>query len=84
MSINQNLNEIIELHEDILGELHHVVPHSEYSQVDYTQISAAAVDGEHRLLTNAIGDISWLQNIPGMTAEAHIAAEAARVFGRKV
>jgi hypothetical protein len=52
--------------------------------VDYTQSSAAAADREHRSLTNAISDISWLQKIPGMTAEARIAAEVARVFGQKV
>jgi hypothetical protein len=82
MSINQNLNEIIELHEEILGELHRVVPHSEYSQVDYTHSSV--VMAANRLSTNAIGDISWMQKIPGMTAEARIAAEVTRVFGQKV
>lgn len=52
--------------------------------MDYTQCSAAVADKEHRPLINAIGDISWLQNIPGMTAEARIAAEVAIVFGQKV
>jgi len=83
-SINQNLCEIIELHEEILGELHRVVPNSEYSQLDYIQSSALMADKEHRPLTNAIGDTSWLQKIPGLTAEAHIAAEVARIFGQKV
>lgn len=33
-SINRNLTEIVELHETILGELHRVVPHSEYTQFE--------------------------------------------------
>ena len=31
-SINRNLNEIVELHEELLGDLHRVIPHSEYTQ----------------------------------------------------
>jgi len=31
-SINRNLNEIVELHEELLGDVHRVVPHSEYTQ----------------------------------------------------
>jgi hypothetical protein len=89
-SINQNLNEIVELHEDILGELHRVVPHSEYSQMIYTQESATLTDQELRpwrgitVVLKPTGDFSRLQKLPGMTAEASIAADVARVFGQKV
>jgi hypothetical protein len=31
MAIQQNVIEILQLHEDILGELHKVVPHAEYT-----------------------------------------------------
>jgi hypothetical protein len=31
-SINHNLTEIVQLHEEILGELHRVIPDSEYTQ----------------------------------------------------
>jgi hypothetical protein len=33
-SINRNLNDIAELHEELLGDLHRAVPHSEYTQVN--------------------------------------------------
>ncbi|GJN72941.1 hypothetical protein PLICBS_007017 [Purpureocillium lilacinum] len=33
-SINQNLADIIELHEEILGEVQRLIPHSEYTQVE--------------------------------------------------
>ncbi|PHH87009.1 hypothetical protein CDD83_9425 [Cordyceps sp. RAO-2017] len=36
-SINKNLTEIVELHEEILGELHRAVPHSEYTQPQWLQ-----------------------------------------------
>lgn len=30
------------------------------------------------------GDLSWLQKIPGMTAEASVGADVANVFGKRV
>jgi len=83
-SITQNLNEIIELHEEILGELHRIVPHSEYSQADFNRRSMIVVDRDSRPSMKAIGDISWMHKIPGMTAETLVAAEVAKIFGQKV
>lgn len=89
-SINVNLNDIVELHEEILGELHRVVPHSEYSQ---------AGSADRTLSTRANGHNRWrsldavpehaagaacLQKIPGMTAEPNVAVAVARIFGNKV
>ena len=89
-SINRNLNEIIELHEELLGDLHRVVPHSEYTQPDYHQSSLSLLPkGHHRWRSldavpeNGHGS-SWLQKIPGLTAEPRVAAEVARIFGSKV
>ena len=89
-SINRNLNEIVELHEDLLGDLHRVVPHSEYTQFDCAEPGLTTVStGHHRwrsldAVPENAGNGSWLQKVPGMTAEPKIAAEAAKVFGKKV
>lgn len=86
LSINQNLVEIVELHEELLGDLHRVVPHSEYSQASYTLPPVV----RHRRLrsidsiSESSRDLSWLQGIPGLMVEASIAAEVAKVFGKKV
>ena len=89
-SINRNLNDIAELHEELLGDLHRAVPHSEYTQVNCavpTQTPAAK--GHHRWRSldavpeNTTG-IAWLQKVPGMTAEPKVAAAVAGVFGKKV
>ncbi|TVY42298.1 hypothetical protein LSUB1_G001051 [Lachnellula subtilissima] len=89
-SINKNLNEIIELHEELLGDLHRVVPHSEYTQPNYHQSSLSLLPkGHHRWRSldavpeNGHGS-SWLQKIPGLTAEPRVAAEVARTFGSKL
>jgi hypothetical protein len=88
-SINRNLNEIVELHEDLLGDLHRVVPHSEYTQpISVESNLSAPSNGHHRWRSlDAVPEHTsgtWLQKIPGMTAEPKIAAEVARVFGKKV
>ncbi|KAI1007815.1 hypothetical protein K3495_g425 [Podosphaera aphanis] len=89
-SINRNLNEILELHEELLGELHQAVPHSEYTQINCIVPSFRTSSGGHQrwhsldaVPENTSGS-SWLQKIPGMTAEPKIAAEVARVFGKKI
>ncbi|TVY45114.1 hypothetical protein LOCC1_G002604 [Lachnellula occidentalis] len=89
-SINRNLNEIIELHEELLGDLHRVVPHSEYTQPDYHESSLPLLPNGHRrwqsldaVPENGRGS-SWLQKIPGLTAEPRVAAEVARIFGSKL
>jgi hypothetical protein len=87
-SINRNLNDIVELHEELLGDLHRVVPHSEYAQ-STARVQALPANGHHRWRSldavpeNTTG-ANWLQKIPGMTAEPKVAAQVARVFGKKV
>ncbi|KAH8905506.1 Dbl homology domain-containing protein [Coniochaeta sp. PMI_546] len=91
-SINQNLTDIIQLHEDLLGDLHRVVPHSEYSQLDAPPTSAKLERGSqgHRRwksLDAVLEDktsLSLLQEIPGMTTEAQVAAEVAKVFSKQM
>jgi hypothetical protein len=88
-SINRNLNEIVELHEELLGELHRVVPHSEYTQpIPVETTLPGSANGHHRWRSlDAVPEDksgTWLQKIPGMTAEPKVAAEVARVFGKKV
>ncbi|KAK8239174.1 hypothetical protein HDK77DRAFT_463100 [Phyllosticta capitalensis] len=34
MSIHRNVSQLVQLHEDLLGELHRIIPNSEYSQDD--------------------------------------------------
>ena len=89
-SINRNLNEIVELHDELLGNLHRAVPHSEYTQLfpgDQKLPQAARSHHRWRSLDavpeHTTGDL-WLQKIPGMTAEPKVAASVARVFGQKV
>lgn len=89
-SINRNLNDIVELHEEILGDLHRVVPHSEYTLPDYNLPTLSPPsNGHHRwqsldAVPENTNSLSWLQKVPGMTAEPNVAAEVARVFGNKV
>ncbi|KFY50220.1 hypothetical protein V496_09523 [Pseudogymnoascus sp. VKM F-4515 (FW-2607)] len=88
-SISRNLSEIVELHDELLGDLHRVVPHSEYTQPDYIHNLASEKKGHHRwsslgAVPENSGDLSWVQKIPGMTAEAQIAADVAKVFGKRM
>jgi hypothetical protein len=89
-SINGNLNEIVELHENILGDLHRVVPHSEYTQANsYAEARLSTPASGHNrwrsldAVPEHAGGSTWLQKIPGMTAEPKIAAAVARIFGNK-
>lgn len=78
------------MHDGILGDLHRIVPHSEYTQKDFVEpTSAPTVRGHHRWRSlNAVPeDIAgslWLQKIPGMTADPRVAAEVANAFVKKV
>jgi hypothetical protein len=88
-SINRNLNEIVELHDELLGELHRVIPHSEYTQpISAKSTLPTPPNGHHRWRSlDAVPEDKshdWLQKIPGMTAEPKVAAEVAKVFGKKV
>lgn len=91
-SISRTLNEIVELHEELLGELHLAVPHSEYTQINLPETPAPTAKHDrghtrwHSLdaVPENIGGNSWLQRIPGMTAEPKVAAAVARVFAKKM
>lgn len=79
-SINQNMTEIVELHEELLGELHRAVPHSEFTQ-------AEAPPG----VRNSLGPVPehnsgdpWLQEAPEMMVESQVAAEVAKIFIAKM
>ncbi|RKF63882.1 putative dbl homology [Erysiphe neolycopersici] len=88
-SITRNLNEILEFHEELLGDLHNVVPFSEYTQSNYVKLPGHKLGGHQRWRSldavpeNSTG-VSWLQEIPGMTAEPKVAAKVATVFGKKI
>ncbi|GKT83011.1 rho guanyl nucleotide exchange factor [Colletotrichum tofieldiae] len=85
-SINRNLTDIVELHEELLGELHRVVPDSEYTQIDIPPLPSKVTDHGHqrlRSLDSVPEDdnraISWLQEVPGMISEAQIAGDVAKM-----
>ncbi|OLN82036.1 Phosphatidylinositol 3,4,5-trisphosphate-dependent Rac exchanger 1 protein [Colletotrichum chlorophyti] len=84
-SINRNLTDIVQLHEELLGDLHRVVPHSENAQSDTGQSNNNHVGrGHHRLRSlNSVPEddkaISWLQEVPGMISEAQIAGDVAKM-----
>ncbi|KAI0176199.1 Dbl homology domain-containing protein [Hypoxylon sp. FL1284] len=90
-SINRNLTDIVELHEEILGELHRVVPNSEYTQPERISVNpdpASAKKHRRWLSLDSVpeerGGTSWLQNIPSVIAEPTVAAEVAHVFGKRI
>ncbi|KAK3694652.1 hypothetical protein B0T22DRAFT_526496 [Podospora appendiculata] len=91
-SINRNLTDIVELHEEMLGDLHRAVPHSEYTQLELPLPVAppgAAVRGHHRWRSlDAVPEdkdgISWLRDCPGMLADPQTAAEVAKIFSKKM
>ncbi|KAK4116423.1 Dbl homology domain-containing protein [Canariomyces notabilis] len=92
LSVNQNLNDIVQLHEEILGELHHAVPYSEYTQpgvpLQNAESSASARE-LHRwrspgVLAEAKNGTSRMEEVTGMLAEPHTAAEVARIFSKKM
>lgn len=71
LAIHQNLSDILRLHDEILGDLHRVVPYSEYSYAD------TAPKGHRRWTSLDSGR-------PDMLAEPQIAAEVSRIFAQKV
>lgn len=88
-SINQNLADIVDLHEELLGELHRAVPHSEYSQMDLPPQSNHHGQHHRRIRSlNAVPEddesMAWLETVPEMVAEPNIAADVAKLFINKV
>jgi len=91
-SINQNLTDIVELHEEMLGELHRAIPDSEYTQLDIpvpTPASTLGIRGHQRWRSlDAVPEdkdgVSWLRDIPGMLSEPQTAAEVAKIFTKRV
>lgn len=91
-SINRNLTDIVELHEEMLGDLHRAVPDSEYTQPDFSlqfPPSGPSIRGHQRWRSlDAVPEdkdgISWLRNVPGVLADPQTAAEVAKVFSKKV
>lgn len=86
-SINQNLAEIVDLHEELLGELHRAVPHSEYTQTDLlpgpNNVSAHRRIRSLNVVPEDDESMSWLETVPGMVAEPNTAADVAKVFTNK-
>ncbi|KAK0657318.1 hypothetical protein B0T16DRAFT_57920 [Cercophora newfieldiana] len=91
-SINRNLTDIVELHEEMLGDLHRAVPDSEYTQPDISlQLPppGPSIRGHHRWRSlDAVPEdkdgVSWLRNVPGVLADPQTAAEVAKVFSKKM
>lgn len=90
-SINRNLTEIVELHEELLGDLHRVVPESEYSQTDtaFPPRTSAPVKGHRRWQSlDAVPEdqdaVLWLKDDSALAFEAQIAGDVAKIFSRKV
>ncbi|KAM5362782.1 hypothetical protein ACJZ2D_012366 [Fusarium nematophilum] len=87
-SINSNLTQIVQLHEEILGELHRVIPDSEYEQLDHPMLSSKMSNpgnGHDRrwrigALSESQVNWQWLQNVPGMVLDPQVAAEMPRFF----
>ncbi|KAH8889580.1 Dbl homology domain-containing protein [Thozetella sp. PMI_491] len=90
-SVNLNLTELVELHEEILGELHRAVPHSEYTQVNipHPRHGGDRPGNHHRwksldMVPEGKAEMHWLQNLPGMTSDPQTAAEVAKVFSKRM
>ncbi|KAK4199154.1 hypothetical protein QBC40DRAFT_349731 [Triangularia verruculosa] len=91
-SINQNLTDIVELHEEMLGELHRAVPHSEYSQLDVPlqvpPVNQAARGHQRWRSLDAVPEdkdgVAWLRDVPGLLAEPQTVAEVAKIFKNKM
>ena len=90
-AVNQNLNDIVELHEEMLGELRQAVPDSEHTQLDLSMKpvqSNAATCGHRRWRSLDVvpegKDGTSLRDVPGVVAEPQAAAEVAKVFLKRV
>ncbi|KAM0437510.1 hypothetical protein ACHAPT_001874 [Fusarium lateritium] len=84
-STNRNLHHILQLHDEILGDLHRVVPFSEYSQFDHPALSKGDHSQSRRLgtLPESGASLQALRDVPGMLTDPQVAAEVAKVFSKK-
>ncbi|KAF5250525.1 hypothetical protein FANTH_4300 [Fusarium anthophilum] len=92
-SINHNLDQILQLHEEILGELHRVVPDSEYSQADHLIVSSSKSNNPktgHRrwssldMVSGEQGSLQLLEKEPGVLSGPQVAADAAKIFSKRM
>ncbi len=87
--MNRNLNDIVQLHEELLGELHRAVPCSEDTQQDGPGQSGPGngTAREHRRwksLDAVPEGRDGVQDVAGVAAEPQTAAEVARIFLKRV
>ena len=91
-SINKNLAEILDLHDEILGELHRVVPDSELNQHHQNAASHQPLRNPQVLQRGRSLDaipeyrngMPLLHDEPGMVSDPQVAAEVAKLFIKKV
>ncbi|KAI5466600.1 hypothetical protein BGZ63DRAFT_409851 [Mariannaea sp. PMI_226] len=91
-SINRNLTEIVELHEEILGDLHRIIPYSEYTQTNISLPIEQKMGhgiGHRRWWSHDAGSIhpkgaAWLHSLPSMLSDPQVAAEVAKLFSKKM
>lgn len=94
-SIKRNLTDIVTLHEEILSELHRLVPYSEHTELDGSRPlqSTGQTRGRHRAqrrwrsldsTQDYRSAVSLLQEGPEMLADPQVAAAVARTFGKRV
>lgn len=91
-SINRNMTEIVQLHEELLEELRLAIPDSEF--VHYETCTAqppkSARRGHYRWRSldsvpeDKSDGMAWLRAIPGVIADPQVAAEVARIFISKM
>ncbi|KAI8724890.1 DH domain-containing protein [Fusarium sp. LHS14.1] len=84
-STNRNLHRILQLHDEILGDLHRVVPFSEYSQLEHPVLSKSGRNRSRGLntLPECGVNLQALHCVPGMLTDPQVAAEVAKVFSKK-
>lgn len=96
-SINKNLADIIDLHEEILCELHRIVPYSEdlhgEGHLQETEQKATILYNETKTdakwdILNDVNEVVEQRTRPehvlGVTVEPHVVAEVSKMFERKV
>ncbi|KAJ3521285.1 hypothetical protein NM208_g13366 [Fusarium decemcellulare] len=87
-SINLNLHQIIALHDEILGELHRVIPDSEYNQSDQLKPPTDFTNSNnghrrcHSLDTflDPRANLRELQSARGVSADPQVVAEVAKMY----